>query len=162
MAEELFLPVTAEPSAWFRERVIAQVRALGLVPHQSAVVVSLGSGSACHRCGSGTRHFALTLPFTWADGTYVFVRGRLCQPCLEKEDAVPLASAGRVLTATVPVEATHGTRAMRLAVGDRVMHTSFGVGTVTETTGPDHNPKAIIGSAGLKKLSLKHAPMAKL
>ncbi|MFV0406506.1 MAG: UvrD-helicase domain-containing protein [Propioniciclava sp.] len=48
--------------------------------------------------------------------------------------------------------------------GDRVLHTTFGMGTVTETVGAGDNLRAVVdfGSAGVKKLSVKHAPMEKL
>ncbi|MFV0453218.1 MAG: UvrD-helicase domain-containing protein [Propioniciclava sp.] len=51
-----------------------------------------------------------------------------------------------------------------LAAGDRVLHTTFGMGTVTETAGAGDTLKAVVdfGSAGVKKLSVKHAPMEKL
>lgn len=51
-----------------------------------------------------------------------------------------------------------------VAVGDRVLHTTFGMGTVTETDGAGDTLKAVVdfGSAGVKKLSVKHAPMEKL
>ena len=51
-----------------------------------------------------------------------------------------------------------------VAPGDRVLHTSFGLGTVVETDGVGDALKAVVdfGSAGLKKLSVKHAPMEKL
>ena len=51
-----------------------------------------------------------------------------------------------------------------LGVGDRVLHTTFGMGTVTETAGAGDTLKVVVdfGSAGLKKLSVKHAPMEKL
>ncbi len=49
-------------------------------------------------------------------------------------------------------------------VGDRVLHTSFGLGTVVATSGAGDNAKADVdfGSAGVKRLSLRHAPMEKL
>ncbi|MDN5571289.1 MAG: UvrD-helicase domain-containing protein [Propionibacteriaceae bacterium] len=51
-----------------------------------------------------------------------------------------------------------------LAIGDRVLHTTFGMGTVTETFGGGDTLKVTVdfGSAGAKKLSVKHAPMEKL
>lgn len=51
-----------------------------------------------------------------------------------------------------------------LGVGDRVLHTTFGLGTVTETSGAGDQLKATVdfGSVGVKKLSVKHAPMEKL
>lgn len=51
-----------------------------------------------------------------------------------------------------------------VVVGDRVVHTTFGLGTVLETAGAGDNLKAVVdfGSAGVKKLSVKHAPMEKL
>ena len=51
-----------------------------------------------------------------------------------------------------------------LATGDRVLHTTFGMGRVTATEGAGDRLKVVVdfGSAGLKKLSVKHAPMEKL
>ncbi|MFP5416347.1 MAG: hypothetical protein ACLGHZ_05655, partial [Actinomycetes bacterium] len=51
-----------------------------------------------------------------------------------------------------------------LGVGDRVLHTTFGLGTVTETAGAGDNLRAVVdfGSAGVKKLSVRHAPMEKV
>ncbi|MFT3861822.1 DNA helicase PcrA [Micropruina sp.] len=48
--------------------------------------------------------------------------------------------------------------------GDRVLHTVFGMGTVLATSGAGDLAKADVdfGSSGLKRLSLKHAPMEKL
>ncbi len=49
-------------------------------------------------------------------------------------------------------------------VGDRVLHTTFGLGVVVATSGAGDNAKADVdfGSAGVKRLSLRHAPMEKL
>jgi DNA helicase II / ATP-dependent DNA helicase PcrA len=49
-------------------------------------------------------------------------------------------------------------------IGERVLHTTFGMGTVIATSGVGDAAKADIdfGSAGVKRLSLKHAPMEKL
>ena len=54
--------------------------------------------------------------------------------------------------------------AASVASGDRVLHTTFGLGTVLETSGAGDALKAMVdfGSAGVKKLSVKHAPMQKL
>ncbi len=51
-----------------------------------------------------------------------------------------------------------------VAVGDRVLHSSFGMGTVVAVTGAGDNAKADVdfGSTGLKRLALKYAPMEKL
>ncbi|MDO4784302.1 MAG: DNA helicase PcrA [Propionibacteriaceae bacterium] len=51
-----------------------------------------------------------------------------------------------------------------LAVGDRVHHSTFGLGTVVNTMGAGDAAKVEVdfGSAGIKRLSLKHAPMEKL
>ncbi|ROR53814.1 ATP-dependent DNA helicase PcrA [Luteococcus japonicus] len=48
--------------------------------------------------------------------------------------------------------------------GDRVLHSTFGLGTVVATSGSGDQMKADVdfGTAGLKRLSLKHAPMEKL
>ncbi len=49
-------------------------------------------------------------------------------------------------------------------VGERVLHTTFGLGTVIATSGTGDAAKADVdfGSAGVKRLSLKYAPMEKL
>lgn len=49
-------------------------------------------------------------------------------------------------------------------VGDRVLHTTFGLGSVVATSGVGDAAKADVdfGSAGVKRLSLKYAPMEKL
>ena len=48
--------------------------------------------------------------------------------------------------------------------GDRVLHTTFGMGTVLATSGTGDGAKADVdfGSTGVKRLSLKHAPMEKI
>ncbi len=61
-------------------------------------------------------------------------------------------------------EVPRGPHLDAVAVGDRVLHTSFGLGTVTATSGAGSNAKADVdfGSLGVKRLSLRHAPMEKL
>ncbi len=61
-------------------------------------------------------------------------------------------------------QAPRGPHVDAVAVGDRVLHTSFGLGTVTGTMGAGQNAKADVdfGSLGVKRLSLRHAPMEKL
>ncbi len=51
-----------------------------------------------------------------------------------------------------------------LEPGDRVIHTTFGMGKVVATSGSGDDAKADVdfGSAGLKRLSLRHAPLEKL
>jgi len=51
-----------------------------------------------------------------------------------------------------------------LAAGDRVLHTTFGMGTVVATSGDRDKPMADVdfGSLGLKRLSVRHAPLEKL
>jgi DNA helicase-2/ATP-dependent DNA helicase PcrA len=51
-----------------------------------------------------------------------------------------------------------------LAAGDRVVHSVFGMGSVVATSGAGENAKADVdfGSAGVKRLSLRHAPLEKL
>ena len=51
-----------------------------------------------------------------------------------------------------------------LEPGDRVLHTTFGLGTVVSVSGAGDNAKADVdfGSAGVKRLALKYAPMEKL
>lgn len=54
--------------------------------------------------------------------------------------------------------------AISLAAGDRVMHGTFGLGTVVATSGSGDSAKADIdfGSAGIKRFLIKRAPMEKL
>jgi DNA helicase-2/ATP-dependent DNA helicase PcrA len=51
-----------------------------------------------------------------------------------------------------------------LAAGDRVLHTTFGMGTVVATSGEGDKAMADVdfGSSGLKRLSLRYAPLEKL
>ena len=51
-----------------------------------------------------------------------------------------------------------------LVAGDRVLHTTFGMGRVITTSGAGDDVKADVdfGSAGIKRLSLKHAPLEKV
>ncbi len=67
------------------------------------------------------------------------------------------AFAGRATPPKTPTVAS-------LKTGDRVLHTTFGMGTVVETSGEGDSLKAIVdfGSSGMKKLSVRHAPMEKL
>ncbi len=60
---------------------------------------------------------------------------------------------------------TGGTRpVVALAVGDRVSHKTFGMGTVTGTSGAGERAEATIdfGSSGTKRLLLRYAPVEKL
>jgi DNA helicase-2/ATP-dependent DNA helicase PcrA len=51
-----------------------------------------------------------------------------------------------------------------LEVGDRVLHSTFGLGTVEEVSGSLDDPRATVsfGSYGVKLLSVKHSPLEKL
>ncbi|WP_407662615.1 UvrD-helicase domain-containing protein [Microlunatus elymi] len=51
-----------------------------------------------------------------------------------------------------------------LQAGDRVLHSVFGMGSVIATSGAGENAKADVdfGSSGVKRLSLRHAPLEKL
>ena len=51
-----------------------------------------------------------------------------------------------------------------LTAGDRVLHSTFGLGSVVATSGAGDDTKADVdfGSVGVKRLSLKHAPLEKL
>jgi ATP-dependent DNA helicase UvrD/PcrA len=62
--------------------------------------------------------------------------------------------AGRQLPRKIP----------SLVAGDRVLHTTFGMGTVIATSGAGDDAKADVdfGSSGVKRLSLRHAPLEKL
>ena len=54
--------------------------------------------------------------------------------------------------------------AVSLAVGDRVTHDRFGLGTVVAVAGPADDAKATIdfGTEGTKQLLLRYAPVEKL
>ena len=54
--------------------------------------------------------------------------------------------------------------AVSLAVGDRVTHDRFGLGTVVAVGGPADDAKATIdfGAEGTKQLLLRYAPVEKL
>ncbi|NLE96390.1 MAG: DNA helicase PcrA [Propionibacterium sp.] len=54
--------------------------------------------------------------------------------------------------------------ALVVGVGEKVLHAKFGLGTVQAVVGAGDHAKADIdfGSAGLKRMSLKHAPMERL
>jgi DNA helicase-2/ATP-dependent DNA helicase PcrA len=51
-----------------------------------------------------------------------------------------------------------------LAAGDKVLHTSFGLGSVIATSGTTEDPRADVdfGSHGVKRLAVRHAPIEKL
>ena len=51
-----------------------------------------------------------------------------------------------------------------LTAGDRVLHSTFGMGKVVATSGEGDKSMADVdfGSAGVKRLSLRHAPLEKL
>ncbi|OYN92232.1 UvrD-helicase domain-containing protein [Parenemella sanctibonifatiensis] len=53
---------------------------------------------------------------------------------------------------------------LQVATGDRVLHSTFGMGTVVATHGAGRNLKADVdfGSAGLKRLLVQRAPLEKL
>ena len=53
---------------------------------------------------------------------------------------------------------------MGLEAGDRVTHQKFGLGTVVSTAGGGDKSEATIdfGSAGVKRLLLRYAPVEKL
>ena len=74
------------------------------------------------------------------------------------QDWVALLATGSALA--LPVV----TAVPAVAAGDRVLHATFGMGTVVATSGAGDAAKADVdfGSMGMKRLSLKHAPMEKL
>ncbi len=79
------------------------------------------------------------------------------------------SSSATARTSTARQQVSFGSRApiktvASVEVGDRVLHTSFGMGTVLATSGAGDNAKADVdfGSVGVKRLSLRHAPMEKL
>ena len=68
-------------------------------------------------------------------------------------------------TATAPPKPTKGSRPVpSLAPGDRVLHDSFGMGTVVTVEGQADKAVASIdfGSEGVKRLLLRYSPVEKL
>jgi len=55
-------------------------------------------------------------------------------------------------------------KSITLVVGDKVLHSSFGLGTVTAVFDHEGDPRAEVdfGSYGTKRLSIKHSPIEKL
>jgi DNA helicase-2/ATP-dependent DNA helicase PcrA len=87
-------------------------------------------------------------------------------PFLPRRDARPSESRASRPSGTAP---SFGSRpaiktVASVQVGERVLHTTFGLGTVIATHGAGDQALADIdfGSAGVKRLSLRHAPMEKL
>jgi DNA helicase-2/ATP-dependent DNA helicase PcrA len=79
------------------------------------------------------------------------------------------SASQRHTAAKATIEPSFGSRpaiktVSSVEVGERVLHTKFGLGTVLATHGAGENAMADVdfGSAGLKRLSLRHAPMEKL
>ncbi|PIF02445.1 MAG: hypothetical protein CR979_01440 [Propionibacterium sp.] len=70
----------------------------------------------------------------------------------------------RLRNASPFAASSHQPRLTSVSVGDRVIHSSFGMGTVLNTSGAGDNIRVEVdfGSAGIKRLSLRHAPMEKL
>ncbi|HET8961778.1 3'-5' exonuclease, partial [Nocardioides sp.] len=52
----------------------------------------------------------------------------------------------------------------RLTAGEKVLHTTFGLGTVIATSGSPDDPRADVdfGSHGIKRLAVRHAPIEQL
>jgi DNA helicase-2/ATP-dependent DNA helicase PcrA len=70
-----------------------------------------------------------------------------------------------VAAATRPGTRSSGNRpVVSLSAGDRVTHDSFGLGTVVSTGGQGDRGEATIdfGSAGVKRLLLRYAPVTKI
>ena len=77
-------------------------------------------------------------------------------------DDAPAFGSGR---AHMPASgAGRDSRIVSLEAGDRVLHPSFGLGTVVATSGSGDNAKADVdfGSGGVKRLALRFAPLEKL
>ena len=75
------------------------------------------------------------------------------------------AAPALAAAAARPGAATTGARAVvSLAVGDRVLHPKFGMGTVVSTLGSGERAEASVdfGSEGVKRLLLRYAPVEKL
>ncbi|WP_425310919.1 DNA helicase PcrA [Ammonicoccus fulvus] len=62
------------------------------------------------------------------------------------------------------VDSPRAKKSIELAVGDKILHTSFGLGTVKKITGSGSNAKAEVdfGSMGAKLLAVQFAPIEKL
>lgn len=62
------------------------------------------------------------------------------------------------------VDSPRAKKSIELAVGDKILHTSFGLGTVKKVTGSGSGAKAEVdfGSMGAKLLAVQFAPIEKL
>jgi DNA helicase-2/ATP-dependent DNA helicase PcrA len=76
------------------------------------------------------------------------------QPTRGGDGGSPAFGSGRRAARAVPT----------LAAGDKVLHTSFGLGSVIATSGTTEDPRADVdfGSHGVKRLAVRHAPIEKL
>ena len=109
----------------------------------------------------------LTAPLAIETGEDGRVSGLRVQPQIIGEPRrgrpAPRAARGQTFKSTNVAR-----RAIRSAValepGDRVTHDSFGLGTVLALEGVDDNTVASVdfGSAGVKRLLLRYAPLEKL
>ncbi len=93
------------------------------------------------------------------------VESRRDEPVLSWSPSAPAPGMGRRAGAGKRPEPSAGTRpVVGLATGDRVLHKTFGMGTVTDTSGVGDRAEATIdfGSVGTKRLLLRYAPVEKL
>ena len=109
--------------------------------------------STTRRAGSST-----SCPTTWSTGGVP----RAATTSWRNTSATRPPRPGGTRSATAP-----GRRSAQipiLAAGDRVLHTTFGMGKVVATSGEGDKAMADVdfGSSGLKRLSLRHAPLEKL
>lgn len=91
------------------------------------------------------------------------VESRRDEPVLSWSPSAP--APGRSVSGGRRPEPSAGTRpVVGLAAGDRVLHKTFGLGTVTGTSGAGERAEATIdfGSVGTKRLLLRYAPVEKL
>ena len=93
------------------------------------------------------------------------VESRRDEPVLSWSPSAPAPGMGRRAGGGKRPEPSAGTRpVVGLATGDRVLHKTFGMGTVTDTSGVGDRAEATIdfGSVGTKRLLLRYAPVEKL
>jgi DNA helicase-2/ATP-dependent DNA helicase PcrA len=100
----------------------------------------------------------------WEEIPPELIESRRDEPALTWSGAAPV----RTLASPGPLarpQPTAGSRpVVALTVGDRVSHKTFGMGTVTGTSGTGERAEATIdfGTSGTKRLLLRYAPVDKL
>lgn len=139
--KRLFLTRASVRTLWGEPRYNPESRFVDEIPDRLVHWERLGQADVgwSSRAGERTRSARSSLDSARSDDAPAFGSGR---------------GPGRAPRGPIPA----------VSVGDKVLHTSFGLGTVVATSGSGANAKADVdfGSAGTKRLALKFAPIEKL